>query len=278
MKVSIAVPSFNYASYLDDCLRSLAIQDHHAIEVLIADGGSTDGSLAIIERYVAADPRFRLMSTSDAGQADAINKMLALATGDIFCFLNADDRYLCTDAVRSAVEAFERYPGTDVVSFGGYYLDAAGTPIRPVKFRYHPLDDFHLMKYRTAVLQQGTFWRRRVQERFQFQVEFNCVFDSWFFYQVFREFAWLELDKPVAGYRLHNRNKSGISAPRVRELAAFESFKFGARSFRAAYLRVVARLLALAARLPGGGRRTSRALYLVINSMAYASAYRLPGI
>ncbi len=278
MKVSIAVPSYNYGQYLDACLGSLAMQDHAAIEVLIADGGSTDGSLDIIQRYVRGDSRFHLVSTSDGGQADAINKALSLATGDVFCYLNADDCYLCADAISAVVDAFLQHPTAAIVSFGGTYLGAAGNSIRPVRLRYHPLDSLQLIKYRSSVFQQGTFWRRRVQERFRFRAEFRCVFDAWFFYEVFSEFTWVELAKPVGGYRLHGRNKSGISADRVRELAAFEAFKFGSGSWRSGYLRRIADALALTARFPGGGEWASRAVYLVVNSVSFLSVYRLPGI
>src|SRR5688500_7506607 len=124
MKISIAVPSYNYAKFLDACLGSILVQDHENFEVLIADGGSTDGSIEIIADYCARDKRFRLVSSTDQGQADAIRKSFKHATGDVFCFLNADDCYLCADALRGVVDALKAHPTVDVVSFGGYYLDS----------------------------------------------------------------------------------------------------------------------------------------------------------
>ena len=76
MKISIAVPSFNYGLFIDKCLNSIISQHYINFEVLIADGGSTDRSLEIINYYCNIDNRFRLVSNFDNGQADAINKTM----------------------------------------------------------------------------------------------------------------------------------------------------------------------------------------------------------
>ena len=162
MKVSIAVPSMNYGRYIWHCLRSLAEQDHADLEVLIADGGSSDDSLDIIHGFCQRDWRFQLVSTRDDGQADAVNRALVLASGDVLGFLNADDFLLCKDALSSVVEAFRMQPEADVVSFTGFYADENGRLIKPVRLRYHPLDSLALMKYRSSVLQPATFWTRKV--------------------------------------------------------------------------------------------------------------------
>ena len=109
MKISIAVPSYNYARFLEACLGSIKQQDYINYEVLIADGGSNDGSLEIIRHYCDEDERFQLISTEDNGQADSIFKAFQQASGDILCFLNADDSYLCKDALSNIVEAFNNY-------------------------------------------------------------------------------------------------------------------------------------------------------------------------
>jgi glycosyltransferase involved in cell wall biosynthesis len=279
MKISIAVPSYNYGRYLVGCLEAIRRQDHDDFEVLIADGGSNDDSLAIVERYCRDDARFRLVSTRDRGQGDALVKAFEHATGDVFCFLNADDTFLCDDAFSAAVDALRRHPGVDVVTFGGYYVDEHGRHTRPVRLRYHPLDHLGLMKYRTCALQPATFWTRRVARDIPIRPEFDYSFDTVFFWEAFQRYSWLELPKPVAGYRLHGDNKSMQIVPRrVHELARFESMKFGERSLRAGYLRCVGGLVAMLAHVPGLGGPLRRAVRLAVNSLAYATAYRLPGI
>jgi hypothetical protein len=71
--------------------------------------------------------------------------------------------------------------------------------------------------------------------------DYHYVFDAMFFYEVAQRFKWIERDTPIAGYRLHQQNKSpGIKADRIRELAALEALKFGPQSMRARYLSGVA--------------------------------------
>ena len=279
MKISIAVPSYNYARFITACLDSIRQQTHQDLEVLIADGGSNDGSLEIINQFCATDARFLLVSTSDEGQADAIYKAFAHATGDVLCFLNSDDCYLASDALSHVVEAFDNYQTVDVVSFGGYYLDADGRWLRPIQYRYHPLDGFHLMHYRTAVLQPATFWRARVYNPVNWPKHFNFVFDVVFFYSVYKKYSWLELHKPVAGYRLHGENKSmWVKSARISELADFEVIKFGKNSLRAFYLRGIAWIVSLFERLGKLGLYCSKGLYFLVNGLAYLTCYRLPSI
>lgn len=279
MRVSVAVPSRNYGRYLPACLESILGQDHEDLEVLVADGGSTDSSLGVVADFVDRDARVRLVSRNDEGQADAVRKALATASGGVFGFLNADDLYLVPDALSRVVDSFRREPEVDVVSFGGMYVDEEGRPVRPIEMRYHPRDRLEWIRYRPSVLQPATFWRRRVSEEIPFRVDLDYIFDAWFFFEAYRRFRWTEREDRIAGYRLHGENKSvGVRAERVDELARFEQFKFGKSSGRAAYLRRVATVLRGAERLPAGGSVLKRAIYLAVNSLAYASAYRIPGI
>lgn len=279
MKISIAVPSYNYARYLSQCLDSIQQQSYNNFEVLIADGGSTDGSLEIIKRYCDSDERFRLVSREDEGQADAIRRAFHVATGDVFCFLNADDCYLHADAFKRVLEVFGQDPEVSLVSFGGYYLDASGKRIRKINYRYHPLDGFHWMRYRTAILQPATFWRKHVYEDADWPSSYHYVFDVVFFYQSYLRYQWREFSEPIAGYRLHGDNKSMMVRPsRVFELAAFEELKFGTGCFRARYLMAIGRIVKKLETWSIFGTRVARGLYLIINSLAFLSFYRLPSI
>jgi glycosyltransferase involved in cell wall biosynthesis len=280
MKISVAVPSLNQGRFLGECLQSIQSQDHADFEVLIADGGSTDGSLDVIRTFVARDGRFRLVSTADSGQSDGINRALRHATGEIACFLNADDVYLEHDVFRRVAGILAARADVDVVTFGGCYLDAGGHPTRTINYRYHPLDHFGLMKRRTAVLQPATFWRRAISDRIPFRPDLHFAFDVVFFYQLFLEYRWLERPDPVVGCRLHGSNKSlRISGVRVRELAEFEGYKYGPRSFRRAYLIGIGRLLDRLDRLPPPvATRLKHLTYLAVNSLSYLTVYRLPGI
>ncbi|WP_198003974.1 MULTISPECIES: glycosyltransferase [Cycloclasticus] len=279
LKISIAVPSYNYACFLEEALASIKRQYYANYEVLIADGGSVDGSLEIIERFCGEDERFRLISKKDAGQADAISKAFQFASGDILCFLNADDCYLDDDVFGLVVNAFKLNRSTEIISFGGAYIDIDGNWMKRINYRYHPLDSFDLMPYRTAVIQPATFWKRHVYDENVWPKEFNYVFDVVFFYNAFLKHSWLEVSNIVAGYRLHDNNKSlTVRSSRVFELAAFERIKFGEKSFRAQYLFKIARILQRHGKRKLGGLELSKAIYFIVNTVAYISVYRLPSI
>ena len=279
LKISVVVPSYNYGKFIDDCLVSLSKQSYNNYEVLICDGGSSDNSLDIINKYVEGDPRFVLVSNEDSGQADAIRKGFANATGDIYCFLNSDDIYLNMDVFQKVVEEFCNHSYISVLSCGGFYINEFGESLNKINYRYHPLDGHHLMKYRTAVLQPGTFWRRDVYLQGKWLPQYNYVFDVIFFYFSYLEFKWRWVDIAVAGYRKHGDNKSmGVKSDRIRELAEFEGMKFGSHSFRKKYLMMVFELIKYIEEFSFFKRFALRSTYLVINGLSYFSIYRLPGI
>ena len=94
-KISIVVPSYNQAQYLAETLQSLVDQEYPALEVIIQEGVSNDDSVAIAEDFVRRYPSiFRLFVEKDSGQADALNRGFARASGEILAFLNSDDTYL----------------------------------------------------------------------------------------------------------------------------------------------------------------------------------------
>lgn len=101
MKVSIITVSFNAAETIEDTLKSVSAQTHPDIEHIVIDGGSTDGTLAIIERYARGIATF--ISEPDKGIYDAMNKGLAYASGDIVGILNSDDTYAYQDVISDIV-------------------------------------------------------------------------------------------------------------------------------------------------------------------------------
>ena len=111
MKISVVTVSFNSATTVVDTLRSVAAQTHPDIEHIVIDGGSTDNTVALVRQH--GSRVVHLVSERDGGIYDAMNKGLALATGDLVGFLNADDVYaepgsvaaLAAEAARSGAEA-----------------------------------------------------------------------------------------------------------------------------------------------------------------------------
>jgi glycosyltransferase involved in cell wall biosynthesis len=103
-KISVVTPNFNYGRYLEATIRSVLMQQYPNLEYIIIDGGSTDGSLAIIKQYAPWLSHWE--SEPDHGQAHAINKGFARATGDLVLWINSDDMLLA-GALREMATAYD---------------------------------------------------------------------------------------------------------------------------------------------------------------------------
>jgi CDP-glycerol glycerophosphotransferase len=129
-RVSVVVPVYNVASYLDACLESLAVQTAGDLEVIMVDDGSTDESPAIAKRFAARDGRFRLVQQPNAGLGAARNTGLAHATGEFLAFVDSDDA-VTANAYELLLAALDE-TGSDFASGNVLRLSALGTA--PVPF------------------------------------------------------------------------------------------------------------------------------------------------
>ncbi len=158
MRVSIITPSYNQAAYLEQTIRSVLGQDYPNIQYLIADGGSTDGSVDILRKYA---PRLSWwVSEPDRGQADAINKGFAHATGEVIAWLNSDDMY-APGAVTSAVRALEAHPRAGLVYGRAVSITPHGRPLNDLAFSAWGVGDLAAFNILT---QPAVFVRREAWE------------------------------------------------------------------------------------------------------------------
>lgn len=155
-RITLITPSFQQAAYLEECITSIHDQGYPALEHIVVDGGSTDGSAAIIERH--AHRLAWWCSEKDQGQSHAINKGFAHATGDIFGWLNSDDALL-PGALQRVAEAFTADP--ELIVFGGRLLhrDAQGDRLFD---RLNDERDAARLFADPIINQQSTFYRMDV--------------------------------------------------------------------------------------------------------------------
>jgi glycosyltransferase involved in cell wall biosynthesis len=109
-KISIVTPVNNNAEYIENCIKSVLSQNYPRLEYIVIDGGSTDGTVDIIEKYAERLAYFE--SEQDRGQTHALNKGFARASGDIFAWLNADEQYL-PGTLHEVGRAFSNHVGLD---------------------------------------------------------------------------------------------------------------------------------------------------------------------
>jgi glycosyltransferase involved in cell wall biosynthesis len=151
--VSIVTVVFNGAATLERTIRSVLEQDWPRLEYIIVDGGSTDGTLDIIRKYESRITRWT--SGKDNGIYDAMNKGIALCSGEWVGLINADDAYE-EGAVRKAMEAAGKDPAVNVVH-GDILIHYPGGGVK-VK---HAKRSGFLLKYWEMVLNHPSFFVRR---------------------------------------------------------------------------------------------------------------------
>jgi glycosyltransferase involved in cell wall biosynthesis len=152
--VSIVTPSFNQARYLEETIRSVLAQDYPSIEYWVIDGGSSDGSREVIERYASRLAGW--VSEEDGGQTDAINKGFARARGKYLAWLNSDDIYHPW-AVTEAVAYLEAHPSVGLVYGDAHLIDETGRVTG--KFAARQTDLARLRRGYVHIPQQSAFFR-----------------------------------------------------------------------------------------------------------------------
>jgi glycosyltransferase involved in cell wall biosynthesis len=204
--VSIVTPAYNAVATLEAAIRSVLAQDYPSVEHVIVDGASSDGTLAVLERF--AD-RVRWLSEPDKGQSDALNKGFALARGEIIGWLNADDVYY-PGAVSRAVAHLVAHPEVTLVFSDFDFIDRRGQPIRRIAAR-----DFAPEKLLFAnIVPQATVFFRRclLPDVGGISPDYNFVLDWEFVLRVARRHSIERIPGVAGGFRLMTGTKSVAQA------------------------------------------------------------------
>ena len=206
--VSIVTPSFNQARYLEETIRSVLGQTYECIEYILIDGGSSDGSLEIIQKY--ADKVSYWVSENDKGQTDAINKGFKAAHGSILAWLNSDDIYQ-PRAVSEAVAYLMDRPQVGMVYGDLNFVDENGRVIG--RFPAAQTDLRRLRRGYVHIPQPAAFFRAELWQQvapLDDSFYFAMDYDLWVRLARLTEFKYLP-GSPWASFRLHSGAKT-ISA------------------------------------------------------------------
>jgi glycosyltransferase involved in cell wall biosynthesis len=205
-KITVVTPSYNQASFLEETIRSVLLQGYPGLEYIVIDGGSTDGSQEIIRKYSRWITYW--ISEPDHGQTDAINKGLAMATGELVNFVNSDD-LLTPGALFSVARAFD---GHDLVA--GKCQNFSRKTDLDVITNHHLSARAMIRGDSDVVFHQPAVWLRRVliRECGGFQSDLNYAFDWDLCIRYVALFPRVHyIPATLARFRLHDGSKTVAS-------------------------------------------------------------------
>lgn len=188
--------------FLEETIQSVLSQDYPNIEYIVMDAGSTDETLAILEKY---KDRLVFHSGPDRGTADAINKGFARSHGSLFAYLNADDIYL-PGAISTAVHVLAAEPDSGVVYGDANWVDEQGQLLAPYPVRSY---DAALFAQECFISQPAAFIRREAFElagRMDPTLQYAYDYDLWI--RISRLYPMRKIDAVLATSRMHKENKT----------------------------------------------------------------------
>lgn len=235
-RISIITPSFNQAQYLRQTIESVLSQGYPNLEYIVIDGGSTDGSVEIIQEYESRLAYW--VSEPDRGQCDAINKGFARATGDVMAWLNSDDMYL--PAILGKVVSLIPDVSTPALVYGGaleFIQDEphgwASLPQAFSRKRLRQLD---------YIVQPSAFWTRALwdatgplNEKYHFVLDWDWLLRASELCDFTRTTEYLSV------YRHHKDHKTGTGgAKRLKEIVEIVE-SWADPEWKAAFLYIYSR-------------------------------------
>jgi len=202
-RISIVTPSLNQAAFIEATIRSVLNQHYSELDYLVIDGGSTDGTQTVLQKY---DGRLRWLSEKDRGQTDAINKGMRLAEGVILAYLNADDLYL-PETLDRVAHYLAAHPQADWVYGHCRLIDEMGQSRGQLRA---PLFNLNRMILRGEFIPQPTvFWRRSAATAIgEFDVTLRYAMDYDFFIRLGQRSPGHHLDTELACFRLQPLSKT----------------------------------------------------------------------
>ena len=212
-KISVVTPSFNQGQFLEETLCSVLDQGYPNLEYIVIDGGSTDSSVEIIQKY--APHLAYWVSEKDSGQVEAIQKGLDRATGDVVAWLNSDDVY--TPGTLGKVGAIFRDRNPAFLYGKCEQTDSAGN--RLITLSYREGLDLEMVITHNFLPQPSCFWRRDVCRAVgPLNPKLHYAMDYEYWVRVLLAgYAMESIPEVLSLYRLHDASKTCTTSSRFED-------------------------------------------------------------
>jgi glycosyltransferase involved in cell wall biosynthesis len=236
IKVSIITPSYNQGQFIEETIKSVLSQTYKNIQYILVDGGSTDHTMEIVEKY--RDKIDIIINEKDKGQSDAINKGFKLAIGELVGWINSDD-ILYPDCVAAIVNLY-RQNGDGAIYYCSNLdvIDASSHVTRTIHKNIP--DRNHLLNVNYDVVQQGSFYKRDIVERINFLDEsiYYCMdLDLWLrLFQYGKIYALSS--KSYGAFRMWEATKTTTGQDKFLNNIKSILLKYGANHYSRTILKV----------------------------------------
>ena len=196
----------NAEKHIAHQLKTVSDQSWYDVEHIVIDGGSTDDTIAIVQAAADSKPSLRWISGIDNGIGDAMNKGLALATGEIIAFLHADDFYADNEVLARVTEFFTLQPQAEWLTGGIKHVDDSGRILKSFPARRW---SYQRLLRGNILFHPATFVRKRVLESvggFDASLNFTMDYDLWL--RLGKRTAPYKFNQPLACFRIHPESTS----------------------------------------------------------------------
>jgi glycosyltransferase involved in cell wall biosynthesis len=228
--ISIITPSLNQGAYIEENIKGVLKQEYPNFEHIIIDGGSTDGTIDILRKY----DHLIWVSEKDSGQSEAINKGFKRANGEILAWLNSDDCYEA-NAFKIIAKALNKDEGKYFVFGDCNLIDEKGETIGFIKGKYKGQGSLIEYWKDAYIPQPSVFFHRDLLHEIGFVNEsLHYAMDWDFWLRISEKYSLFYINKPLANFRIHGKQKTGgyeIFEPELYEI----SKKYWGSKFSAKY-------------------------------------------
>lgn len=206
MKISVITVVYNRVATIEQAFRSVQQQDYPNLEYVVVDGGSTDGTLDIIQQHLEHIHQF--VSEKDEGMYDALNKGIRLATGDIIGILHADDHFASPTILSSIAATFAAEPQLEAV-YGDIAFVKAEDPLKVVRYYSSKVFKPSLLSWGFIPAHPTFFCRKQCYQRYgYYRTDFDIAAD---YELLLRFFQVHQLQAKYVPLRFTNMNLGGKS-------------------------------------------------------------------
>lgn len=233
MKISIITITFNSQKTLEETIKSVINQKYENLEYIIIDGGSTDGTIEIVNKYRKYISRF--ISEKDEGISDAFNKGIRMASGELIGIINSDDM-LAENALKLIAKKI--YDKTDLI-YGNAVLFYDNSE---KKNREKPHPNISDLNYTMALIHPATFIKRKAYDEYGlYSTEYKCAMDYEILLRMYKKEAKFQyIDEDLAYFRMGGTNQRYFkrTANEIKQI----SIKYGYSEIKANMFSIIKKM------------------------------------